>query len=129
MPRGTSQPAGMQICTFSSSLRKHDAKIVVRVPQMAESITEGTLNTWEGNMPRGTSQPAGKLQGRSGGPTQRHCTQWYETLARSIHNQVRSSPLQICTFSSSLRKHDAKIVVRFPLAGHSQKHRFCRSQS
>jgi hypothetical protein len=40
---------------------------------------KGRRNTWEGNMPRGTSQPAGKLQGRSGGPTQRHCTQWYET--------------------------------------------------
>ena len=34
----------MQICTFSSSLREHDAKIVVRVPQMADSFTEGTLN-------------------------------------------------------------------------------------
>lgn len=36
--------SALQIRTFSSSLRKHDAKIVVRVPQMAESITEGTLN-------------------------------------------------------------------------------------
>ncbi|KAJ5479825.1 hypothetical protein N7530_005334 [Penicillium desertorum] len=34
----------LQIRTFSSSFRKHDTKIVVRVPQMAESITEGTLN-------------------------------------------------------------------------------------
>lgn len=33
-----------QVRTFSSSLRKYDGKIVVRVPQMAESITEGTLN-------------------------------------------------------------------------------------
>lgn len=34
----------LQVRTFSSSLCKHDGKIVVRVPQMAESITEGTLN-------------------------------------------------------------------------------------
>ncbi|OQE22858.1 hypothetical protein PENFLA_c012G08136 [Penicillium flavigenum] len=34
----------LQIRTFSSSLRNYDANIVVRVPQMAESITEGTLN-------------------------------------------------------------------------------------
>ncbi|KAJ5404985.1 hypothetical protein N7465_006269 [Penicillium sp. CMV-2018d] len=34
----------LQARTFSSSLCKHDGKIVVRVPQMAESITEGTLN-------------------------------------------------------------------------------------
>ncbi|CAI7578356.1 unnamed protein product [Penicillium viridicatum] len=34
----------LQARTFSSSLFKHGGKIVVRVPQMAESITEGTLN-------------------------------------------------------------------------------------
>lgn len=34
----------LQVRTFSGSLCKNDGKIVVRVPQMAESITEGTLN-------------------------------------------------------------------------------------
>ncbi|KAJ5813052.1 hypothetical protein N7447_010075 [Penicillium robsamsonii] len=36
--------SSLQLRTFSSSLPHHDAKIVVRVPQMAESITEGTLS-------------------------------------------------------------------------------------
>ncbi|KAJ5497434.1 hypothetical protein N7463_009421 [Penicillium fimorum] len=36
--------SSLQLRTFSTSLPHYDAKIVVRVPQMAESITEGTLS-------------------------------------------------------------------------------------